>query len=59
MDRINAAMQKALTGEALRAQLTSTGNVPLPGGPRDLQVLVSEERAAYTRLIQSSGIKIE
>ncbi|WP_197513430.1 Bug family tripartite tricarboxylate transporter substrate binding protein [Bordetella bronchialis] len=59
VDRINAAMQKALTGEALRAQLTSTGNVPLPGGPRDLQVLVNEERAAYTRLIRSSGIKIE
>lgn len=56
---INAAMRKALTGEALRAQLISTGNVPLPGSPQDLQALVDEERASYTRLIQSSGIKIE
>jgi tripartite-type tricarboxylate transporter receptor subunit TctC len=57
--RINAAMQKALTGEALRTQLTSTGNVPLPGSPQDLQALVNEERASYTRLIKSSGIKID
>jgi tripartite-type tricarboxylate transporter receptor subunit TctC len=57
--RINAAMQKALTGEALRTQLTSTGNVPLPGSPQDLQALVNEERASYTKLIKSSGIKID
>ncbi|WP_454690257.1 Bug family tripartite tricarboxylate transporter substrate binding protein [Achromobacter aloeverae] len=56
---INAAMQEALGGEALRAQLTSTGNVPLPGSPQDLQTLVNEERASYRKLIQSSGIKIE
>ncbi|AOB31389.1 hypothetical protein AKI39_12875 [Bordetella sp. H567] len=57
--RINAAMHRALTGEALRAQLTSTGNVPLPGSPQDLQTLVNEERASYTKLIKSSGIKID
>jgi tripartite-type tricarboxylate transporter receptor subunit TctC len=57
--RINAAMQKALTGEALRGQLISTGNVPLPGSTQDLQALVNEERASYTKLIESSGIKID
>jgi tripartite-type tricarboxylate transporter receptor subunit TctC len=57
--RINVAMRKALTGEALRAQLTSTGNVPLPGSPQDLQALVENERASYTKLIKTSGIKID
>lgn len=57
--RINAAMQKALNGEALRGQLISTGNVPLPGSTQDLQALVNEERASYTKLIESSGIKID
>jgi tripartite-type tricarboxylate transporter receptor subunit TctC len=57
--RINAAIQKALKGEALRTQLTSTGNVPLPGSPQDLQELVKKERASYTELIRSSGIRID
>jgi tripartite-type tricarboxylate transporter receptor subunit TctC len=57
--QLNAAMQKALTGESLRAQLTSTGNVPLPGSPMDLRALVNQERASYTKLIKTSGIKIE
>ena len=57
--RFNAAMQKALASESLRAQFAASGNIALPGSAAALDRLVKEERASYARLIKESGITAE
>jgi tripartite-type tricarboxylate transporter receptor subunit TctC len=56
---INAAMQQALSSDALRKQFSDSGNIPLLGSSAMLDQLVKDERSAYSRLIRESGITIE
>ena len=57
--RLNSAVQASLKEPALLGSFRASGNLPLPGSPSDLAMLVKNETAQYRALIKNAGIKAD
>jgi tripartite-type tricarboxylate transporter receptor subunit TctC len=59
VERLNAAINKAMTSNEMKDRLRSQGAEPLSGTPEDLAQHVQRELAKYARVVKQAGIKIE
>ena len=59
VERINAAIQKALADPELRSQLSSRGAEPVGGSPQELQSFVATEIVRWGRAVKRSGAAVD
>ena len=58
-NRLNAAINAAMTNPAMKDRLQSQGADPLSGTPQQLGALVTNELAKYAKIVKAAGIRIE
>ena len=59
VERLNAAINKAMTSSGMKERLMSQGADALSGSPDDLSNLVQRELAKVARTVKEAGVKIE
>jgi tripartite-type tricarboxylate transporter receptor subunit TctC len=59
IQRLNAALLKALASPALRERFTSQGAEARPSTPEELGKFVGEDTAKWRKVVQQAGIKME
>lgn len=59
VDKLNAAVNRALAEPDLAQRITTPGNVVGGGTPEQFSALISEETKRWTKLIRDKGIKPE
>jgi len=59
VERLNAAINRAMTRPEMKEKLASQGADALTGSPSDLAALVQRELAKFAAIIKAAGVKIE
>jgi tripartite-type tricarboxylate transporter receptor subunit TctC len=59
IDRMNAAVNKALTDPKLRARLAELGGAPIPGTPEDFGKVIAAETEKWAKVVASSGATVD
>ena len=59
VDRLNGAINAAMTSPQMKDRLQSQGVEPLSGTPQQLAELVKSELAKYAKIVKAANIKIE
>ncbi len=59
VERVNAAINKAMTRPDMKDKLLSQGADALSGSPADLAALVQRELAKFAKIIKAAGVRIE
>jgi tripartite-type tricarboxylate transporter receptor subunit TctC len=59
IDRINAAMKKALANEATKSKLLASGAEPVGSSPEELDTIMKSDITKWTKLIKAKNIKPE
>ena len=59
IERINQALRRTLTNEAVVARLMASGAEPAPSSPAELATLLKNDTAKWGRVIQTKNIKPE
>jgi tripartite-type tricarboxylate transporter receptor subunit TctC len=59
VERLNAAINKAMTRADVKDKLAGQGADALIGSPADLAALVQRELAKFAKIIKSAGVRIE
>jgi len=59
VDRLNNAINRAMTSTEMRDRLQSQGAEPLSGSPEDLGRHVQRELAKYATIVKQAGIRIQ
>jgi tripartite-type tricarboxylate transporter receptor subunit TctC len=59
VERLNAAVRRALETPALRDRLLKTGAEPAPSTPKELATLLGRDTAKWARLLQAKHIKVQ
>ena len=59
VERLNAAINRAMTSGEMKDRLLSQGAEPLTGSPEDLGRHVQREIAKYAKIVKQAGIKTE
>ena len=59
IERINQALRRTLTNEAVVARLMASGAEPAPSSPAELATLLKNDTAKWGRLIKAKNIKPE
>ena len=59
IDQLNAAVRKVLTSEPFRTRLLESGTEPAPSSPAELETLVKNDTAKWSKLIKEKNIKDE
>jgi len=59
IDRLNVAINTAMTSPQMKDRLLSQGADPLSGTPQQLADLVKSELAKYSKIVKAANIKIE
>ena len=59
VERVNAAINKAMTRPDIKDKLASQGADALTGSPADLAALVQRELAKFAAIIKAAGMRVE
>ncbi len=59
IDRLNAAVNQAMTRSEMKERMLSQGADPLSGSPADLANLVQRELARFAKIVKAAGVRIE
>ena len=59
LDRLNAAVNAAMTSAAMRERMAQQGAEPLSGTPQQLADHVRSELAKFAKIVKSAGIRTE
>lgn len=59
IDRLNATLNQALAGAALKARMTKEGMDPLPGSPAQARQRLVAELPQWAKLVKERGISVE
>jgi tripartite-type tricarboxylate transporter receptor subunit TctC len=59
IERVNAAVNRALADPTIRERLAELGGRPIPGTPDDFRRTIAEETAKWEKVVISSGAKVE
>ena len=59
VERLNAAVNRAMARPEMKDKLTSQGADALTGSPADLASLVQRELAKFAKIIKAAGVRIE
>ena len=56
---LNAAMNAGFANSAMKAKLSGTGGMPLPGTPEDFGKLLTAETEKWARVVKAAGVKAD
>ena len=59
VDKLNAAINKAMTSPAFLQKFTNTGDEPGGGTPEDFAAAIKADSAKWGELIKRAGITLE
>jgi tripartite-type tricarboxylate transporter receptor subunit TctC len=59
IDRINAAVNRALADPKMRERLASLGGAPIPGTPEDFGKVIVDETEKWAKVVISSGATVD
>jgi tripartite-type tricarboxylate transporter receptor subunit TctC len=59
IERINQAIRRTLTNEAVASRLMASGAEPAPSSPAELAALLKTDTAKWGRVIRAKNIKPE
>jgi tripartite-type tricarboxylate transporter receptor subunit TctC len=59
IDRMNAAVNKALADPKMRARLAELGGAPIPGTPEDFGKVIAAETEKWAKVVASSGATVD
>ena len=59
VERVNAAINRAMTRPEMKDKLLSQGADALTGTPADLAALVQRELAKFAKIIKDAGVRVE
>ena len=59
IERINAAVRRALETPALRDRLINTGAEPAPSTPKELAALLKQDTNKWAKLVRDKSIKVQ
>jgi tripartite-type tricarboxylate transporter receptor subunit TctC len=59
IDKLNKEINAALADPKMKARLTETGGVIVPGSPADFGKLLSDETEKWAKVIRATGLKAE
>jgi tripartite-type tricarboxylate transporter receptor subunit TctC len=59
VDQLNRALRIALGADEVRKRLAADGAEPVPSTPEEHAVLIQEEHAKWSRLVNEIGLKLE
>jgi tripartite-type tricarboxylate transporter receptor subunit TctC len=59
IDKMNAAVNRALADPKLRERLAELGGKPIPGTPEDFGKVIAGETAKWAKVVVASGAKVE
>jgi tripartite-type tricarboxylate transporter receptor subunit TctC len=59
IDKVNAAVNRALADPKLRERLAELGGKPIPGTPEDFGKVIADETAKWAKVVVASGAKVE
>jgi tripartite-type tricarboxylate transporter receptor subunit TctC len=57
--RLNREINAALADPEMRAKLAALGGVPIPGTPEQFWAIHKMETEKWSKIVQSSGAKVE
>lgn len=59
IERLNAALRRALAHESVSAKLLASGAQPMPTSPAELAALLKSDTAKWTRVVRAKNVKAE
>ena len=59
IDKINAAINKALADPKMRARLADLGGLPIPGTPEDFGKTIAAETEKWAKVVAASGATVD
>jgi len=59
IDKMNAAVNRALADPRLRAKLADLGGVPIPGTPEDFGKVIVSETEKWAKVVNASGATVD
>lgn len=59
VEKLNATLNQALTGAALKERMTKEGMDPMPGSPAQARQRLTAELPQWARLVKDRGISVE
>ena len=59
VDKLNAAINKALTSEAFKEKFAKIGDEPVGGTPEDFVATIKTDSAKWSDMVQRSGAKLD
>jgi tripartite-type tricarboxylate transporter receptor subunit TctC len=59
VDKLNAAVNRALASEAFKARFAQIGDEPAGGTPEEFAALIKHESAKWAEVVKRSGAKLE
>ena len=59
IDKMNAAINKALTDPKLRVRLAALGGLPIPGTPEDFGKTIVSETDKWAKVVAASGATVD
>jgi tripartite-type tricarboxylate transporter receptor subunit TctC len=59
IDKVNAEVNRALADPKMRERLAELGGAPIPGTPEDFGKVIAAETEKWSRVVISSGAKVE
>jgi tripartite-type tricarboxylate transporter receptor subunit TctC len=57
--KVNAAVNQALADPAMQKKLADLGGKPIPGTPEDFGKVIAHETEKWSKVVNSSGAKVE
>ena len=59
IDKMNAAVNKALADPKMRERLAQLGGAPIPGTPEDFGKVIAAETEKWAKVVASSGATVD
>jgi tripartite-type tricarboxylate transporter receptor subunit TctC len=59
INRLNAAINKALADPGIQARLADLGGVPMAGSPADFGRTIAEETEKWAKVVKAAGVSVE
>ena len=59
IEKMNAAVNRALTDPKMRARLADLGGAPIPGTPEDFGKVIVAETEKWAKVVASSGATVD
>ena len=59
VDKLNAAINRAIQTEAFKARFAAIGDEPAPGTPEDFAAIIAKDSAKWKEVVERAGVKLD